>query len=1513
MNKPTDQTQKTTVTQGALNNQAKPQSGKKRGTQKKVSSPKSTGARGTSFEHRVQAVRLLAMCAEMPCVGVPDNFTIVKLTFQGRVHGHNTDDLVLTIATPNGDTGTLRMQMKRTLTPTTKNGTFEEAVGLAWLDFNRSTFRRGRDTNLIVYQSASAKSMEPAVEVSSMATSSCDAASWERKVHAEGFSNERNREAYAAIKGAVGLYNKAPLPLEDLHQFVVHLKFVHHDLDSDSTNEVALQKQILALVNVPNSDTGSVWARLVQVCAELNGVGGDVDLTTVGRHIGTQLSTQFNTFRVLRKHQQLMQLGLAAPSTGGQVLATSSVGAYLGPSTVARHQEQSYADTVPATRPSSLNKLVSRHLDSINDLLKAYRYTDAMVQLKMLGQDMKDFDDHQRALWYLLRGMCRWHTDDDAVGAANDFIKSATLCDDEDKLAAARIRGFMLKKEVTEALVAGKEALDRFPDSLVVWVSATNAKILNGDKLTHDDIPKEHVSKALAWQVVASSQERAGDLAGAYETVKLALTKEDASFFTREALLRYALQLATQNNLNTGFRMLPSKQRAMLQEAIATFADRSESLWPVQIPRAQAAAITHLGYAYLLTEQPQDALALFEETRARGVVLDESLFRIEIEALCDLGRPQEALTRLEDSLTQFPDDALVAYARAALVAKDLVRFEVARAEGQRRTASPDRERLEITLRMMRWDLLLKENRSDELRAEVAAAGITPAGASISELVIAARAHRAPGGDKELAKQSIDRVAELSKDCPEPGEAYLGAQLLFLSERYASAAEVYARILPGDSFSVLHTDLLFCYLRTGQRAKARELLRTMSPAWKQSQDTRHLALELSQAAGDWPMMATIAELEMEADASRASAWLLRIVASANTDQSNLNAVIGGVPEYVSGSIREMAQLASAEIRHGYAKKALRRLYKTRRVHMGDPEAAALHLTSVLLTEVPLKELEDIPEVIGPGTSILLTDAHGNQRRLTVDPDDIEGLPSTEEFVSPNALEAKRLFGLRLNDSIEVKDHFGEEKKYLVTQLYSAHRRLIEVSHNTIHTALSPTKYMTSVTLPNGEDGIPDLAVIRRQLEKRVEFAAQTLDLYKQHPAPLGIIAKRLGCDVIDLVRSWPPNGPKLEVGSGWSLNHDALQDLLKTETSWVVDLTMLTELAALGHLEVLNHLPKVLVSSATRDAVVRKLEETSVFRKSGTMFSHEGQLGFRENTEEDLHRERAFLETIRKAILDYCFVMPGYGPEAVEPNLFRMSKVLSTEEYSTLLLCLEQKTSLLTLDDRFRQVAYLFGVRAVWPQELLFYMAVVEKIRPLDYSLAVLKMLFWRRTFVSITLHELTAMMDQGDSWLTIGVNSLRDYLCDRALNFDSGAPVVLNFIGWLYRRGNCELGVALELIEYLVEPLLRHNNCPRDWILTATVHLWKALGFTREDDAECHFIAQFVRRAAARTQHPIKPVVVKASVLYCTVIPRFVTGVLDDEEPAPKELVQDGKRRTTPEDTPATSLAEERNPSQFEL
>lgn len=70
-------------------------------------------------------------------------------------------------------------------------------------------------------------------------------------------------------------------------------------------------------------------------------------------------------------------------------------------------------------------------------------------------------------------------------------------------------------------------------------------------------------------------------------------------------------------------------------------------------------------------------------------------------------------------------------------------------------------------------------------------------------------------------------------------------------------------------------------------------------------------------------------------------------------------------------------------------------------------------------------------------------------------------------------------------------------------------------------------------------------------------------------------------------------------------------------------------------------------------------------------------------------------------------------------------------------------------------------------------------------------------------------------------------------------------------------------------------------------------------------VAEFVRRAAERAKHPMKPVVVKARVLHFMHMPRFVTGDLN-ADPASHERISEENRVTESDVGPATKSAEGR-------
>ena len=251
---------------------------------KKLSNPASTGGGGTSFESRVQASRLLAMCLGSPVPGAPEG-RIVELRFQARIHGHHTDDLVCYIEQSDGQRARALLQMKRSLTPREKDPTFGESIGAAWTDYKSDDFVRGQDSIYLVYDTASAAAMKGASTVCTWARYSATAGEFLKKVDAEDFSNAANRNALAAVRKIAESYAGQAIDDEVLYDFVKHLNCLPHDLDQDGTAEHVSHlnsiRQATALVGEV-AHPQEIWSALVAACMTANGVAGTVTLDNLG-------------------------------------------------------------------------------------------------------------------------------------------------------------------------------------------------------------------------------------------------------------------------------------------------------------------------------------------------------------------------------------------------------------------------------------------------------------------------------------------------------------------------------------------------------------------------------------------------------------------------------------------------------------------------------------------------------------------------------------------------------------------------------------------------------------------------------------------------------------------------------------------------------------------------------------------------------------------------------------------------------------------------------------------------------------------------------------------------------------------------------------------------------------------------------------------------------------------------------------------------------------------------------
>lgn len=1429
--------------------------------QKKVASPISTGGRGGAFEQRVQAVRLLAMCLGSQCAGLREGFIIEGLLFQGRVFGHNTDDLIIHAVAPGtGQKATIRMQMKRSLQATASNEVFKEAVGLAWLDFREPTFQRGVDDNLIVYHVSSTSAMEAAVEVAKLALASLTHETWYTRVHAEGLSNNRNRAAYAAIKAAADHYNEAPVGDEDLRQFALHLKFVPHDLDSDRSQEVGYQKQFIEHT-LPNRDSGAVWAQLLAVCTELNGTGAEIDLTSAPLHLGA-LAQEFHIAKLLREALRAYKMGniVVTQERNEQLVPLAE---YLAPLlSVGRSAASTLlADDLPTASQMSSDTLASRQLDRISKLHNDRRYLDALTQLELIEEELGTFDSHQKARWYFLRGMCFWHLADDGKAAA-DLEMAASLHEDDDRIAAGLIRAYMLKDDVQAALHFGQTAWARFSDSYSVWIALTNARILSRKQLTAAEIPEAFRDKSGPWQMLASSMAGSGNDEGAIEAIKKAMEQSDSSVFILENYLRFVLRLATANPFHVNTRSQPQARRDLIVDAMSKFDERESVLWAEQTPRTKTEIVFHLAYGYLLLGQPAEALGIIEQGKQRGVPEHELTVRVELEALCDLNRHSDAVSRFEDRIGQLPDEALVIFGQACLIADQPAMLEMAHGVLLQRPSTDDSRKATNMLRHLKWELLLRHHHHESVQKELAQLGITPRTSTISDGVFAARAY---AQDDAMRQAFEERIAELAPQSSDLLELSMASQWMLHASRYDDAIAMLERVLPRDSFTPLHVDLLHCYAFMDQRAKVRDLLESLPKEWRNSADARHVALNVYGNAGDWPKMREIAELLVSESPTEASAWLLLIQVLASENPGQMNECIAKLPSALDGSAQEQLKLANVEISRGMPERGIDRIYRAMRANGGDLESAAGHVSLMLMATSRMDAVHIPPPVVAIGTSVELEDSNGTSGYISIDFSVGPPLAASAEFTTADSPQAAALIGLKVGDTTSVSSLIGEQI-LTIKRIITIHRRLLDLSYERVSNSVVPSKTLVAMTIPTREDGGLDVSFFVDQIERKKAQSLNTIGLYSQHIATLGLLARMLGVDVIDLLRGWPDEGPLLEVSMGVG-PHDVFPANAALDLPWVIDLSMLVELATLGLLDVLELFPQLYVTANTKHLLEVKVEASSRYNKGGALYSQDGQLGMQEQTEENWNREREFLGSISTAIDVYCKVVPAYGPAEQPGQLHMLKDILGDEDYAALLVCLEYGGGLLSLDARLRAVAELFSITGASPQMLLKEAALSQRLTPAEYSCAVVRMVMTRRSFVSIQAADLIVMMDQGDVFANIGINRLRNYLAEPNLAFQTAVPVIADFVCLMFLQVRCNLGVMLQLIEYCFEPLFRHPSCPADFhqlafqrILITFLGLEISLMARRA-------IKHRLLVAMQRAERPCKPVTLEAKISYAHAVP----------------------------------------------
>lgn len=393
---------------------------------------------------------------------------------------------------------------------------------------------------------------------------------------------------------------------------------------------------------------------------------------------------------------------------------------------------------LPPARADSVDRLISDQLDRTNELLKAGRYRDALDHLAVVGKDLEPFDAHQKARWYLQKGLGLWLMRVDDQESAGLFLKAFEVYPDDERMAAAQVRGLMLQKRLDEARAAGESALERFPDSQQVWFVLANVRLLQGVPVQMTDVPEALKQEPDTLQFVAQAELKAGNLDEAIKLSQESANHPAAGFFIRANALRIAAECGSRFPVAGMVGALPVRETKALEFAVGLFNPLHERLWNVQSESVGETGV-HLGYALLMLHRFPEALAFARDAEAHGYRSAEIL-RIQLTALFELDREGELLGLSTERLAEMNSASLSIVGQVA--AKDGNLALLKQTLDAALACDPVDDETTELLAALRWDALMRTDQQDTAVSEVLAAKVEVAGGLLSACIAARVLNRA---------------------------------------------------------------------------------------------------------------------------------------------------------------------------------------------------------------------------------------------------------------------------------------------------------------------------------------------------------------------------------------------------------------------------------------------------------------------------------------------------------------------------------------------------------------------------------------------------------------------------------------------------------------------------------------------------------------------------------------------------------------------------------------------------
>jgi len=738
--------------------------------------------------------------------------------------------------------------------------------------------------------------------------------------------------------------------------------------------------------------------------------------------------------------------------------------------------------------------------------------------------------------------------------------------------------------------------------------------------------------------------------------------------------------------------VIPDELRADVERAV----ELNAKAWDILAQRDSSFQGRHVAANLIsllsLLGRDEDAVAVLDQALISNPDYDPLAFRAaqRFASREDWKEAAQALDRIPESEISF--DALLLRTQAALVLKDrdsaAANYERLATKAVTEPAVAERDQMVEALRV-KAAILAGEDQTGAIEAAIEA--------SPNAIVLRSVLFDDLGEDDPLRQRVVDEIRTLAAADLSLRERIHAAETLYEAGHFALAADLYEPLHDTSDSHALRRRLN-ALLHADRRAEARRLFESLAPQLRSAPGYAAIGVNIYERVGLLKPALDLLERALKRDDTLTNrlGWIQLLVRLGRLDA--FGPWLKAVPEYIAGRPGELMSLARIIDRYlGDDPKALAIGYRALRAGYKHPQIHLGFALGLVLNGRPNQAALAAPSEIGPGVGVALRNEATGETIFRIIETAEDPVVERGEL-APSDTFAKRLVGLRLNDTIDINKVGVGPQTHTVVELQS---RFLFAHHRTLRDFPGlfpghPAFGSFEIDESKGDAKFEQMFALARD---RAEQGKEIETLYRENILPLPMMAKFGGAtvfDVWDAVSANPTLGLKSALGVAGEFE---VGRTAATAGVTLVDPLTLYGWSRLGIADVIAKSPhRLAVVQATIDMLRELVEERENQRgkKLGT-FGWDGERYHLIELTQEAIEEQIAHASAALSFAESLMLVPSESDQSLSEEILDMLKGMDPAYHDTLLAALQPKRAFLTDDLGIRAIGQEAGAACTWTQ------------------------------------------------------------------------------------------------------------------------------------------------------------------------------------------------------------------------